>query len=146
MQNVIKREIIIHATKERIYNAIANPEQVVLWFPETLEGSYEVGEQPVFGFGDHGRNQVYIVDAKPYTYFAYRWVPGANQFLGDVLSVKTTLVEFRIEEQGEDSCNVTLIESGFAELPREIMEDAFKQNSGGWDFMLGRLVKHFEAA
>jgi len=146
MQNVIKREIIIKATKERIYDAISNPEQVVLWFPETLEGNYKVGEQPIFGFGEHGRSQVYIVDAKPYEYFAYRWVPGANHFLGDVLTVQNTLVEFRIEEQGDDSCKVTLTESGFAELPTEFMEEAFKQNSGGWDFMLGRLVKYLEDA
>jgi uncharacterized protein YndB with AHSA1/START domain len=146
MQNVIKREIIIKATKQRIYDAIARPEQVVLWFPETLEGSYKVGEQPIFGFGEHGRNQVYIVDARPHEYFAYRWVPGGNHFLGDVLSVPNTLVEFRIKEQGVDTCKVMLTESGFAELPIEIMEEAFKKNSGGWDFMLGRLVKYFEAA
>jgi len=143
MQNVIKREIVINASKERIYHAIADPEQVVLWFPETLEGHYEVGAQPIMGFGEHGRNQIYIVDARPCSYFAYRWVPGASHFLGDVLSVQTTLVEFRIEEHGADSCKVTLTESGFAELPVEVMEQAFKQNSGGWDFMLDRLVKYF---
>lgn len=145
MQNIIKREIIIESTTEKIYDAIANPEKVVLWFPETLEGNYEVGEQPIFGFGEHGRNQLYIVDAKPCEYFAYRWVPGGNHFIGDVLSVKTTLVEFRIEELNDNSCKVILTESGFAELPPEIMEDSFKQNSGGWDFMLGRLVKYFES-
>lgn len=144
MQNVIKREIIIKATKELIYDAIANPEQVVLWFPETLEGNYNVGEQPIFGFGEHGRNQIYVVDARPYKYFAFRWVPGANQFIGDVLSVQNTLVEFRIEEKGDDSCTVTLTESGFAKLSTKVMEEAFKQNSGGWDFMLGRLVKYSE--
>lgn len=145
MQNVIKREIFIKATKERIYDAISNPEQVVLWFPETLEGDYKVAEQPIFGFGEHGKNQLYIVDAKPFKYFAYRWVPGSNHFLGDVLSVPNTLVEFLIDEQGDGSCKVILTESGFAELPTEVMEDAIKQNSSGWDFMLGRLVKYFEA-
>ena len=145
MQNVIKREIIINATKERIYDAIATPEQVVLWFPETIEGNYKVGEQPIFGFGEHGRNQVYIVDAKPHDYFAYRWVPGANHYLGDVLNTPNTLVEFRIEELSDNSCKVILTESGFAELPKEIMEAAFDQNSGGWDFMLGRLANYFEA-
>ena len=144
MQDIIKREIIINATKVRIYDAIANPEQVVLWFPETLEGNYSPGEQPIFGFGDHGKNQIYIADAKPYEYFAYRWVPGGNHFLGDVLSVQTTLVEFRIKEQGNGSCKVILTESGFTQLPAEIMKAAFEQNSGGWDFMLDRLVKYFE--
>lgn len=146
MQDVIKREIIIKATQKRIYEAIADPQQVVKWFPETLEGDYKVGKQPVFGFGSHGRNQVYIVDAKPHEYFAYRWVPGANHFLGDVLSVPNTLVEFRIEEQTGNTCKVTLTESGFSTLPTELMEAALKQNSGGWDFMLARLIQYADAA
>ncbi len=146
MQDVIKREITIHASQRRVYDAIATPEQVVKWFPETLEGSYTVGEQPIFGFGDHGKTQVYIADARPHEYFAYRWVPGSNHYLGDVLTVRNTLVEFRIEALSEGSCKVTLTESGFAELPAEVMEDSFKQNSGGWDFMLDRLLKRFEAA
>ena len=144
MQDTIEREIIITASKERIYEAIADPEQVTKWFPETLEGNYTVGEQPVFGFGDHGKSQVCIVAAQPYEYFAYRWVPGANHYLGDVLAVPNTLVEFRITEHADGQCKVTLTESGFASLPQELMESAFKQNSGGWDFMLGRLVKYFE--
>ncbi len=144
MQNVIEREIIIKASKERVYKAIATPEQVVLWFPETLEGDYSVGRQPIFGFGEHGTNQIYIVEARPHDYFAYRWVPGANNFLGDVLSVPNTLVEFRIQEDAEGFCKVTLTESGFAKLPTELMETALNQNSRGWDFMLGRLIQYFE--
>lgn len=146
MQDVIEREIAIKATKKQIYDAIADPKQVTKWFPETLEGAYQVGEQPVFGFGDHGRSQVCIIAAQPHEYFAYRWVPGASHFLGDVLSVPNTLVEFRIEELADGCCVVKLTESGFAGLPKEMMEAAFKQNSGGWDFMLGRLGKHFETA
>ncbi len=143
MQNSIQREITIHASRQRIYEAISSPEKVVLWFPETIEGKYAAGEQPVFGFGDHGKNQVYIVEAIPVEYFAFRWVPGGNHFIGDVLSVATTLVEFRISEEQEGSCKVSLTETGFASLPQEIAEASFKQNSGGWDFMLGRLESYF---
>lgn len=143
MQDVIQREITINATKQRVYEAIANPDQVVRWFPETLEGDYSVGKQPVFGFGDHGKNAVYIVAANPHDYFAYRWVPGSSNYLGDVQAVANTLVEFRIEEQAEGVCKVTLIESGFASLPIEHAEASLKQNSGGWDFMIGRLESLF---
>jgi uncharacterized protein YndB with AHSA1/START domain len=146
MQDVIQREIVIDASKERIYDAIANPEQVTKWFPETIEGDYLVGEQPVFGFGDHGRNQVYITAAQPHEYFAFRWVPGANHYLGDVLAVPNTLVEFRIAEQVDGTCKVTLTETGFESLPQKMMEAAFNQNSGSWDFMLGRLQRHFDLA
>lgn len=145
MKNVIEREIVIRASQARIYDAIANPEEVVKWFPETLEGRYEVGEQPIFGFGDHGRNQVCIVAAQPHTYFAYRWVPGAAHFLGDVMSVPNTLVEFRIEPLGDGTCRLTLTESGFADLPADVMGSAFDDNSGGWTFMLGRLEDYFAA-
>lgn len=144
MQNTIKREIVVKAPKEKVYNAIADPEQVTQWFPATVEGLYKVGEQPILGFGEHGRTQIYITAAEPNDYFAYRWVPGANHYLGDVLSVPNTLVEFRIEDNGDGSCKVTLTESGFEGLPAEVMEAALKQNTGGWEFMLGRLVQLFE--
>lgn len=146
MQNEINREIIINASKQRIYDAIANPELVTKWFPETLEGDYKVGEQPIFGFGDHGRNQICVIAAEPYEYFAYRWVPGANHYLGDVLRVPNTLVEFRIEEQSNGRCKLSLKESGFTGLPTELMEAALTQNSGGWNFMLNRLVNYLEPA
>ncbi len=143
MQNSIQREITINASRERVYKAISDPEQVVKWFPETIEGNYAVDEQPVFGFGDHGKNQVFIVDARPHEYFAFRWVPGGNHFLGDVLSVDTTLVEFRLSELQDGSCKVSLSETGFASLPAEIAESSHEQNSGGWNFMLGRLETLF---
>lgn len=144
MQKVIEREITINASKERIYDVIANPEKVVLWFPETLEGNYNVGDQPIFGFGEQCRSQIYVASADPYHYFAYRWVPGANYYLGDVLSVPNTLVEFRIIEISEEQCKVILTESGFENLPAQVIEESFKQNSGGWDFMLNRLQNYFE--
>lgn len=146
MQNAIHREIVINAPKERIFEAISNPDEVTKWFPETLEGNYTVGEQPIMGFGEAGKNQICIIASQPYEYFAFRWIPGANHYLGDVLTVPNTLVEFKINEQADGTCKVTLTESGFANLPKEIMETAFNQNSDGWDFMLGRFKTYFASA
>ncbi len=142
MQDTIEREIIINATQQSIYTAITDPEKVTKWFPETIEGELSPGCQPIFGWGEHGKNQLYVVDAKPYEFFAFRWVPGANHFLGDVQSVPNTLVEFRITEESEHSCKITVTESGFSSLPHEMMEAAFKQNSSGWEFMMGRLEQY----
>jgi uncharacterized protein YndB with AHSA1/START domain len=142
MQDTIQRVITINAPKERVYAAIADPKQIVAWFPEAVEGSFEVGERPIFDFGEYGKNQVYIEAAQPHEYFAYRWIPGSNHFMGDVLTVANTLVEFRIVETGGTS-QVTLTESGFASLPPEVAEAKFKQNSGGWEYMMDRLEAHF---
>jgi uncharacterized protein YndB with AHSA1/START domain len=142
MQDSIQREIIIKAPKERVYAAIADPAQIITWFPDSVDGGLAKGDKPFLHFGEHDKTQIYVVATQPHDYFAYRWVPGGNTFDGDIASVPTTLVEFRITEV-DGATTVTLTESGFASLPADIIEASFKQNSGGWDFMMGRLEKKF---
>ena len=140
MQDVIVREITVKATKERVYKAITDPKEIISWFPDAIEGgTLEVGQRPVFIFenGEH-KSQTYIEAARPFEYFAYRWVPGSAGIIGDVLAVPNTLVEFHIEEL-EDGTKVTVKESGFASLPAEVAEECFNQNSGGWEYMMNRL-------
>jgi uncharacterized protein YndB with AHSA1/START domain len=140
MQDIITREIMVKANKERVYQALTSPEHIVKWFPDIVEGgTLEVGQRPVFVFTKQNHKaQIYVEDAKPHTYFAYRWVPGGEGFTGDVLTVPNTLVEFFIEEQS-DGTKVTVKESGFSSLPAEVAEKQFRENSGGWEFMIGRL-------
>lgn len=146
MQDAIIKEVVINASKEAIYDAIANPEKVIKWFPDSVEGAYAKGERPLFVFDGHGKAQMHVVDARPHEYFAYQWIPGGSDFVGDVTTVPHTLVEFNISEQGDGTCKVTLSESGFASLPAEMAEKAFNMNSGGWDyFMLDAFRKYFEA-
>jgi len=142
LQDIIQREIVVKAPKQRVYTAITDPKQIIAWFPDSVEGSLEVGERPLFTFEGHGTVQLYVVDAKPYDYFAYRWIPGAGSedFRGDVRTVPNTLVEFRIEEISEGT-KVTLTESGFSSLPSDVAEQKFKDNSGGWEYMMDRLEK-----
>ena len=49
-----------------------------------------------------------------------------------------------IQEDKDGMCKVVMTESGFEKLSTEMAENAFKQNSGGWDYMLGRLEKLFQ--
>ncbi|HWZ65372.1 MAG TPA: SRPBCC family protein [Patescibacteria group bacterium] len=142
MQDKIERKISIKASKERVYAAITDPAQIINWFPDAVEGDLVEGGQPILSFGEHGKTQIYVVETRPYDYFAYRWVPGANHFIGDVLNTDTTLVEFNITE-ADGVSTVTMTESGFAKLPAELAESSFEQNTGGWDYMLSRLEKLF---
>lgn len=144
MQDEIKREISIKASKERVYNAIADRKQLITWFPIAIEGDLAVGQKPLLDFGEHGKTPIYVTAMQPHEYFAYRWVPGGNTFEGDILDATTTLVEFRITETAE-GCTVTVTESGFSKLPPEIAEQSFKQNSGGWEYEMGLLEKKLKA-
>ena len=146
MQDAITREITVKASQERVYQAITDPKQITAWFPDAIEGALEVGARPIFTFTDYDhRVELYIEAATPHEYFAYRWVPGGQSALGDVLKVPNTLVEFFIEEDGAGS-KITLKESGFASLPPEAGEAAFKDNTGGWEHMMTRLQKVLDEA
>ena len=144
LQDVIEREVVINAPKNRVFQAISEPSQIVNWFPNAVEGKLETGERAVLDFGKSGKAKIYIVAVTPDDYFAYRWIPGSNTHLegivGDILEQANTLVEFRLEEF-DGKTKVVLKETGFASLPSETYERVFGENSQGWDFMLGRLEK-----
>jgi uncharacterized protein YndB with AHSA1/START domain len=140
MQDIITREITVKAKVQRVYEAITDPEQIIKWFPDAVEGALEIGQRAVFTFEGHGKSSIYVVAAKPFEYFAYRWVPSTSGIVGDVMTVPNTLVEFYIEEVGTET-KVTLKESGFASLPADVAEKSFNENSGGWEYMMNRLEK-----
>ena len=146
IQDSIERQITIRAPRERVYRAIADPEQIVAWFPDTIQGTLEVGATPTIAFGKDTVYQIHVVAANPHDYFAYRWVPGnadgTDGFTGDVFAVPNTLVEFRLADAPEGTA-LTLTERGFSALPRVVAEKKFAENSGGWDYMLERLEKLF---
>ena len=142
MQDVIQREIIVKASKEQVYNAIVDPNKLTSWFPNRVEGDLEAGSVAVFIFTEHDhRAKVFVEAAKPFEYFSYRWVPGGQGSMSDEKDINTTLVEFIIEELA-DGTKITLKESGFASLPIELAETSFKDNSGGWEYMIGRLENY----
>ena len=146
IQDRIERQITIHAPKERVYNAITDPKQIVAWFPDAIDGTLEAGATPTIEFGKGYVFQIHVVAANPHDYFAYRWVPGNADgslgFKGDVLAVPNTLVEFRLADAPNGTA-LTLTESGFSTLPGAVAEKQLEQNSGGWDHMLDRLEKIF---
>jgi uncharacterized protein YndB with AHSA1/START domain len=143
MQDTIVREITVKAPKEKVYGAITNPNEITKWFPDVVEGTLEVGKHSMFTFtSENHKTSIFVEAANPFDYFAYRWVPGSTGLVGDVLKTPNTLVEFMIEEVA-DGTKVTVKESGFSKLPAEVAEKSFKDNSGGWPYMMGRLEKLF---
>lgn len=142
MQDSIVREITVKASKERVYKAITDPKEIISWFPDAVEdGTLEVGQRPIFVFSnEEHKTRIYVEAARPFEYFAYRWVPGGAGITGDVLAVPNTLVEFYIVEL-EVGTKITMKESGFASLPAEVAQESLNQNNGGWDHMMSRLEK-----
>ena len=146
MQDAIVREITVKAPKEQVYKAMTDPAEITSWFPDAVEGNMTVGEQPFLIFTEQKhRTRILVEAAKPYSYFAFRWVPGSIGTTEDLHTVPNTLVEFTIEEVGSGT-KVTVKESGFADMPAEVAQGSYDQNTGGWTYRMGRLEKVMNAA
>jgi len=147
VQDTINKEVVISASRERVYAALTEADQLSQWFPDAVEGEIKPGERPVFDFGEYGRHSAYVVATDPYSYVAYRWIPGSvhvpQGFIGDVLTQPNTLCEFHLDEV-DGGTRVRLVESGFASLPEEFYAKSIEDNNGGWDVMVYRLKTYAE--
>ncbi|MBS1706206.1 MAG: SRPBCC domain-containing protein [Armatimonadetes bacterium] len=147
MQDVIEREIIISAEMDRVYRAISSPDQFASWFSEAVEGTFEVGQQPVIDEGKWGKFRLAIVGAEPPKYFAWRWVSGSafvpQGFVENPLEHPNTLVEFFLESHPQGT-KLKVVETGFASLPESYRQQNFEDNTGGWEYQLARLGRFVE--
>jgi uncharacterized protein YndB with AHSA1/START domain len=58
---------------------------------------------------------------------------------------RRTYVEFTLEPSGAGT-QLTVIESGFAQLPEDTHREAYDGKARGWPIKLGELVDHLDAA
>lgn len=145
VHDTITRELTLNAPQERVYEAISTPKGIESWFAQGVEGDMSVGDQPIFDEGEYGKFRIAVVAANPHSHFAYRWVSGSEfefrGFIEDPLQHPNTLVEFFLEACDEGT-KLKVVESGFASLPELYREKNVKDNTGGWEHMLGNLEKY----
>jgi uncharacterized protein YndB with AHSA1/START domain len=128
IRDAIERQLTLEVPRERVWAALTEPDQVRRWFGTETKVDLRPGGKGEFSW-DETVVPFTVEEVEPPRRYAYRWEPGATQ-----TGKPTTLVEFTLEEVPEGTL-LTLIESGFAELPEKSYED----NSGGWDEELGHL-------
>lgn len=143
----IEREVVIQAPISKVWKAITDPAQFRCWFSEDVEGDFELDSQPVLDEGKYGKVRIAIVGREEPDYFAWRWVSGMEfvpeGFLGNPLEMPHTLVEFRLAAEGK-ATRLHLTESGFAGLPEKYAAENLNDNTGGWEYMLDRLLQWSE--
>ena len=144
MQNTVERSISISAPVERVWDLVTEPGW---WVPTDVPTPAErtPGKVVVRESEKYGRYPVEVVELRPMTYAAFRWAPA---FAGqDLAPGRTTLVEFTLTPQ-DDRVEVTVLESGFAELDAsdEVKAQGVESNSGGWDLEMASLRDRSEAS
>ncbi len=86
-----------------------------------------------------------VVDVTPEERLAYRWHPYAIDPGADYSSEPTTLVTFTLEEKPEGTL-LTIVESGFDQVPLHRRAEAIKSNEGGWEEQTRNIERHVTAS
>lgn len=166
----IEKQITLRAPVSRVWRAIANAQAFGHWFGFTLEGDFAPGKRLTGTFdgtidpaaiADHqtklglrpskvrvpDKNFVFctVERMEPERYFSFRWIPYGIDAEADLDSEPTTLVEFRLEPLA-DGTVLTIVESGFDQVPVHRRERAFRMNEGGWATQAKNLEKYVDGA
>jgi uncharacterized protein YndB with AHSA1/START domain len=91
---------------------------------------------------DNGYSTTMRVErVEPPTVFGFTW-----QIYGlPAEDPRRTYVEFTLEPAGSGT-RLTVVETGFAQLPDDLHHEAYNGNTKGWASELGELVDYLDAA
>lgn len=164
----IEKQIVLRAPVSRVWRAIIDIDEFGAWFGVKLEQPFVAGEtitgtyegdfdehelrcyQQAAGIEPSGVNMptgstvFCTVDRiEPERYFSFRWIPYGIDADCDPAREPTTLVEFRLEPVA-DGTRLTIVESGFDQVPPHRRERAFLMNEGGWSAQIENVRRHVE--
>ncbi|MDW5443389.1 SRPBCC family protein [Polaromonas sp. SM01] len=142
----IERSALIEAPVSRVWRALADAEEFGGWFGVALKGKHFVAGQQVQGHitipgFEHVVFDVLIERVEPETLFSYRWHPYAVDPAIDYAKEPTTLVVFTLKE-AEGGTLLSVVESGFDNIPLARRAEAIRMNSGGWEGQMRNIEKH----
>lgn len=133
----IRREVVLDAPIERVWEAVTSADEVKKWFGDTAEIDLRPGGKAKFGWTDFGSfSEAVVVEVDPPHRFSYSWTAESNTPYDET---RATLVEYTLESD-DDTTRLTMVESGFSRLPDEIYLDTLEGNTKGWAHELGELA------
>jgi uncharacterized protein YndB with AHSA1/START domain len=142
----IERNILIKAPRSRVWRALSNAEEFGDWFGVALKGkTFAAGQhvqaQITYPGYEHLVWDVLIERIEPERLLSWRWHPAAVDPSVDYSEEPTTLVVFELKEV-EGGTLLSVVESGFDNVPPSRRLEAFRMNSEGWDEQMRNIEKH----
>jgi uncharacterized protein YndB with AHSA1/START domain len=141
----IEKSIVLRAPKSRVWQALTNAEEFGSWFRVRLEGGFAVGKRitgkVTYPGYEHLTFEVTVERMDVEQIFSFRWHPYAVDPKVDYSGEPTTLIEFRLKEVAEGTM-LTVVESGFDQIPAERRGEAYRMNSQGWAIQMENIQRH----
>jgi uncharacterized protein YndB with AHSA1/START domain len=137
----IQKSVLLRAPRSRVWQALTDPAQFGEWFGARLSGHFSPGELmrgPITIPGyEHLAFEVLVEQMEPERLFSWRWQPGGDPDVDPAEPM--TLVVFELEEVPEGT-RLTVIESGFDQIPVARRSKAYRENDQGWTGQLENLT------
>jgi len=149
MADRIEKRIELTAPVSRVWRAITDYREFGEWFRVKLEGPFVEGQitrgRITYPGYEHVVWEARVQKIEPERLFSFTW-PHIKSFdketySPDYSNAPTTLVEFRLEPTKAGTL-LTLIESGFDQLPEDFREENFRRNDGGWTEQMKNIESH----
>lgn len=86
-------------------------------------------------------SDIVVERIEPEQLFSYRWHPYAMDPQIDYEQEQPTVVTFTLKDAGKGTL-LTLVESGFDNVPPARRLEAFRMNNQGWQYQLDNIQRH----
>ena len=137
----IERTVELAHAPARVWAALTTAEGLGAWFGNQATVDLRPGGSVRLAWTDGPTEDLRVERVEEPTVFGFTWpVHGLPE--GDP---RRTYVEFTLEPSGAGT-RLTVVESGFAQLPDDAHGTAFGGNTEGWTKGLAELVTYLDAA
>ena len=137
----IERTVEIAHPPGKVWAALTTAEGLSAWFGKEATIDLRPGGSVRMSW-DHGFTvEMRVERVEEPTVFGYTWqISGLPED-----DPRRTYVEFTLEAAGAGT-RLTVVETGFAQLPEDVHRKAFEGNTEGWASELGELAGYLDAA
>jgi len=138
----IERTIDLAQPPQRVWEALTSAEGLGSWFGDRATVDLRPGGTAHVEWDDESHQAMLtIIVVEPPTRFGWTW---SIQGLPPT-DPRRTYVEFNLAPSGGGT-RLTVVESGFAQVPDELLDAAYHSHVEGWRTELAELVDYLHAA
>lgn len=136
----IERTVELAHPPARVWGALTTAEGLAAWFGHEVAIDLHPGGSARMSWSDGSTKDMRVERVEKPTVFGFTWqidgLPDEDP--------RRTYVEFTLEPVGAGT-RLTVVETGFAQLPGDTYRKAYDAHTVGWASELGEIVAHLDA-
>jgi uncharacterized protein YndB with AHSA1/START domain len=143
----IEKQFLLSHPRAKVWRAVTDAKEFGRWFGVNLTGEFKPGARlsgRVTHKGyEHVTMEIVIERMEPERLLSWRWHPGVPEPGQPFTDETPTLVVFELKDVPGGTL-LTVVESGFDQIPLARRSKALKENEGGWTAQMKAIEAHLD--